>query len=335
MEKIKQKIKGSFFIVNKMYLFIVFLFLSIQDLGLGIIYFFGTIIIFLWKTLRSKLPMEVTNEITVKSFIYKVIDDKELKIDIYYPIDKSQDAYPLVYFCHGGGWISGFRNQPNNISWCRYLASRGFIASSIDYRYGYKNTIEDILRDYSDGLDFIKTNCQDLKVDRTNIVLMGLSAGGHLALLYSSFNSFVNNKESMQGIRSVVAYYPPSDLKDLFNKDNKSLFARFGASRTLKGTPSEEEEVYKKASPINWINDNMVTTLLVHGKIDNVVPFNSSIKLIQKLKSFNVNSTFLVHNKGPHSFDTTLKDYKTIDIIKKTIRFIKTSTKGDKINEDN
>lgn len=335
MEKIKNKIKQSFFIVNKLYLFIVFLLLSIQNLGLGIIYFLGTLFVFIWKTLRSKVPMEVNNEIEVKSFSYKIVNGKELKIDLYYPMDKTKKTYPLVYFCHGGGWISGFRNQRNNISWCRYLASKGFIASSIDYRYGYKYTIEDILSDYSDGLDFIKMNFQDLKIDKKNIVLMGLSAGGHLALLYSTFNTFMGNQDAVKGIKSVVAYYPPSDLKDLFDKDNKSLFARFSASRTLKGTPKEEEEVYRNASPINWVSDKMIPTLLVHGKLDNVVPFESSIKLIKIFKKFNVKFRFLVHNKGPHSFDTVLKDYKTVDTIKKTIRFIKTSVKGDQTNENN
>lgn len=330
MEKIKNKIRESFFIVNKVYLFLAFILLSIENMGLGIIYFLGTLFVFLWKTLRSKVPMEVDDKIKVETVSYKTVDDKDLKIDIYYPIDKSKKNYPLVYFCHGGGWISGFRNQPNNISWCKYLASKGFIASSIDYRYGYKNTIEDLLGDYSDGLDYLKVNSNKFQIDKENIVLMGLSAGGHLALLYSSFNSFMKNEEKIKGIKSVVAYYPPSNLKDLFTDDSKSIFTRFAVSRTLKGTPISKDEIYETYSPINWVSKNMVPTLIAHGKIDKVVPFESSVKLIKKLKSLNVDSQFLVHNKGPHSFDTILKDYKTVDSIEKTIRFIRSSIKGDK-----
>lgn len=329
MEKIKNKIKESFFIVNKVYLFIVFILLSIESMGLGIIYFIGTLFIFIYKTLRSKVPMEVNEEIDVKTVVYKTIDEKNLKIDIYYPIGKPKKSYPLVYFCHGGGWISGFRNQPNNISWCKYLASKGFIASSIDYRYGYKNTIEDLLGDYSDGLEYLKVNSTKFKIDKSNIVLMGLSAGGHLALLYSSFNSFMGNEGKMDGIKSVVAYYPPSDLKDLFTDDSKSILTRFAVTRTLKGTPITKDEIYETYSPINWISKNMVPTLIAHGEIDKVVPFESSVKLIKKLKSLNIDSKFLVHSKGPHSFDTILKDYKTVDTIEKTVRFIKASLKGE------
>lgn len=329
MQRIKNKIKQSFFIVNKVYLFIAFLLISIQDIGLGIIYFLGTLFIFIWKTLRSKVPMEVNSKIEMKSYVYKKVDEKELKMDIYYPLDQTKKNYPVVYFCHGGGWISGFRNQPNNISWCKYLASRGFVASSIDYRYGYKNSINDLLADYSDGIDFIRSNANDLRIDDDKIVLMGLSAGAHLALLYASYYTFIEDDDAISGIQSAVAYYPPSDLKDLFDRGNKSLFARFAARRTLKGTPTSEEEVYTKYSPTTWISERMLPTLLVHGKQDSVVPFNSSVKLIKKLQSLNIPSTLLVHNKGFHSFDTDLKDYATINIIKKTIRFIKSSIRGD------
>ena len=181
---------------------------------------------------------------------------------------------------------------------------------------------------------FMLSASPSIEIDKNNIVLMGLSAGAHLALLYSSYNTFMEDEISMKGIQSVVAYYPPSDLKDLFTNDNKSLFARFSVRRTLKGTPTSEEEIYKNYSPISWISEKMIPTLVVHGKLDTVVPFDSSVRLIKKLKSLNVPSAFLVHSKGFHSFDTILKDYTTINIIKKTIRFIKSSIKGEIDNEN-
>ena len=164
-----------------------------------------------------------------------------LKLDIWYP-NKKKEAYPLVFFAHGGGWVSGFRNQPNNVSWCRFLASKGFASASIDYRYGFLNTLEEIISDYSEALDYLKANASDMKLDKKNIILMGLSAGGHLALLYSSYFTHTSNLKRMEGIRGVVSYYSPSDLRDLFSEEDKSLFARFSASATLKGTPSSASQ---------------------------------------------------------------------------------------------
>ena len=182
------------------------------------------------------MPMEVDVDIEFKTLVYKK-RNRDLKLDLYYPA-RMGDKNPLIYFAWGG-WISGFRNQPNNVSWCRFLASRGFMVASIDYRYGLTNSMEDILRDYGDGLQFLRDRAEELKIDRDNIILMGLSAGGHLSLLYAAYNSFLELEDRIKGIRAVVAYYAPSNLKDIFDKGNKSLFAKFGTARTLDGKPTE------------------------------------------------------------------------------------------------
>lgn len=329
MDKLKEKLKGSFFIVNKMYLFIIFLFLTISDLTLGFIYSLLSLFVFLWKTLTYKVPMDVNCKIDVETFIYKETDDKDLKLDLYFPPHRNAEKYPLVYFCHGGGWISGFRNQPNNISWCKFLASKGFIVSSIEYRYGYKNDMDDILSDYTEGLEYLKTNSDELGIDKDNILLVGLSAGGHLSLLYASYNSFLDHKDKMHGIKAVVGYYSPSNLKDLFISDNKSLFAKFGTATTLNGRPTEIEEIYDYYSPINWISEKMIPTLLVHGKLDDTVPFSSTVELIRRLKNYKVASEFYVHKNGGHSFDTRLKDLTTINILEKTVRYLRKAVTGD------
>ena len=329
MDKLKDKIRGSFFIVNKIYLFIIFLFLSVSDFTLGFVYFLISIFIYMWRTLTYKLPMDINFEIDVETFTYKETEGKDLKLDLYYPPNRKRNKYPLIYFCHGGGWISGFRNQPNNVSWCKYLASKGFIVSSIDYRYGFKNDMEDILSDYTGGLEYLKDHSEELGIDKDNIVLIGLSAGGHLSLLYASYNTFLENKDKTQGIKAVVGYYSPSNLKDIFVSDNKSLFARFGTATTLNGRPTDIEEIYDYYSPINWVSEKMLPTFLVHGKLDDVVPFASSVNLVKKLKNYNVPCEFYIHKNAGHSFDTRLKDLTTISILEKTLRYLRKSVTGD------
>lgn len=326
MDRIKKKFRESFFIVNKIYLFLIFIVLAIGDATLGFYYFILSIIMFIWKTLSSKIPINTNKSFHKITRVYKEVEDKELKVDIWYPNNKYLGPYPLVYFCHGGGWISGFRNQPNNVSWCKFLSDKGFIVASIDYRFGYKNTMDDILSDYSDGLKYLKSNDEDLNIDKSNIVLMGLSAGGHLSLLYSTYNTLKNKfSETMEGIQSVVAYYPPTDLKDILDEDNKSLFARFATKQTMKGSPEEIEKIYDYYSPINYVSESMISTLIVHGMNDNTVPFNSSVKFVKKLEEYKVPYNFFIHKKADHSFDSKLKDYTTVNILDKTLRFIRKS----------
>ncbi|MDN5342950.1 alpha/beta hydrolase [Oceanotoga sp. DSM 15011] len=330
----KKKSIKNFYIKSKKlirrFYFSLLVVLSIFSSWIVLFYgFFVWIGIYIINILTSKLPLESNHYEGPSTYTYKIAEKNNLKLDIWYP-KNFKPNYPVIFFSHGGGWISGFRNQPNNVSWCKYLASQGFAIVSVDYRFGFSNKMMDILSDYSDALDFIRSNSKELRLNTKKITLMGLSAGGHLALLYSSFYSFLKNKEKMEGIKSVVAYYTPTDLTDLLDKENKSLFAKFSVITTMKGTNKDKEDEYIYFSPMHWFSKNMVPVLFVHGKEDEVVPFNSSVKSIRKLKEYNVPFEFLVHKNGGHTFEFQLKDFQTIKIINKTTSFIKRMNENEK-----
>lgn len=60
--------------------------------------------------------------------------------------------------------------------------------------------------------------------------------------------------------------------------------------------------------------------------MDTTVPFESSIKFAKRLKEYKIKYTFLIHKKGGHSFDTKLKDIATVNILERTVRYIKKIT---------
>lgn len=292
-----------------------------------IIGFFTYSTIYILNLLFRKLPFQIKKDIRIKTIIYKKIDkNKELKMDLYYP-EKTKEKYPTILFAHGGGWISGFRRQSNNVSWCKYLAANGFLVCSIDYRLGISNTMDEILEDYEDAISYIKINHNHLKINKNKINLMGLSAGGHLSFLYAAYHTYMNNYNEMKGIRSLVLYYTPFDLKEIFGKNTKSLFAKFALLSTMKARPEMKELDYEFYSPKHWINENLPPIFLAHGKIDDTVPFSSSVNIAKNLKFYNVPYEFLVHKKGGHTFEFYMNDYQTTKIINKTISFLKRMNK--------
>ena len=340
-----EKMKNSIFFVNKLYLVILFLLMAVTDGTLAFYSFLSYVFIYLWNVLTARLPIDNKGKYEYVTRIYKSVEDIELKVDIWYP-NHYKETYPLVVFAHGGGWISGFRNQPNNISWCKYLAANGFAVASIDYRFGIKNDMQDILSDYDHALGYLRDHAIELKLCPKKIVLMGLSAGGHLSLLYSAYYSYKRDNNRLKGICGVVAYYSPSDLSDLLSSESRSLFARFATIATLKekserslkktykATRMKPDMKFKKNagqeqelnlqyySPINWISKRMLPVLMVHGKNDSVVPFSSSVKLAGKLKKSGVLYKLLVHPKGDHCFEVNSKDLHTIKILRTTIKWI-------------
>jgi len=322
VERLVRKFRESWFGVNKIYFFIVFLLLLAIKSSLFLTGLMIALVIYIRGIVKAKLPIDPNATFHYLTYTYKKVGNTVLKLDIWYP-NHIKPAFPLVFFAHGGGWISGFRNQPNNVSWCKFLASKGFAAASIDYRLAMRNSMENILADYTDALDFVKNNAEELKVNKDDIVLMGLSAGGHLALLYASYYTFMNHETKMKGIKGVCVYYSPSDLRDIFGKEQKSLFARFATIATLKGMPDNRPDLYFYYSPVEWISERMIPTLVAHGRRDMVVPYTSSIHLVSKLKAKNIPCRLLLHKEGGHGFETHLKDFRTIRILEETVTFLK------------
>ncbi|MFW6122415.1 MAG: alpha/beta hydrolase family protein [Petrotogales bacterium] len=279
----------------------------------------------IYKSLLGKIPLDVDNDEYTgpHSFIYKEKDNIKLSLDIYYPAKSKKKIHPTVFFTHGGGWISGHKRQPNNVSWLRYLASKGFAVISIDYNLGYSSTMNDFLKNYIDALEYVRKKSNELNIDKNNIALMGLSAGGHLGLLFSAQNTYRENFVAVKGIKCVVSWYAPCDLIDIWNERSDSLFARFAITTTLKGLPKKQKEDYKNFSPISWVSTRMLPTMLVHGTDDTVVPAESSIKMYEQLRLCGVLSALRLVHGADHGFEFVLKNTHTIKVVEQTVSFLR------------
>ncbi|MEG5097871.1 alpha/beta hydrolase, partial [Microcoleus sp. B13-B4] len=98
------------------------------------------------------------------------------------------------------------------------------------------------------------------------IALMGRSAGAHLAML-TAYDS------SVLPVRAVVNYYGPNDLIGGYNDPSfpDAIDVRAVLRAFLGGTPNELNELYHRASPINYIKPNLPPCLLVYAGRDHIV----------------------------------------------------------------
>ncbi len=320
-------------LVLKSVLYVISLIIGLSNFLLLLLILFILNIPLLRKSVFGRLPTDT--KVLRKNGVLRFYESYEylpkLKLDIYYPVgyfqyssvdlesDSWQDikreitesAKGIVLFAHGGGWITGYRRQPNNTSWYRYLVSKGFIIATIDYERGYKAGIEQLVGELEIALQFVKGIMKKQRVER-KISLMGLSAGGHLALLTAG--------RFPEDVDRVVAYYSPCDLLDIWK--SPSIFARIAAATTLKRLPNKDKYIYEKYSPLNNVNEKFPSTLLVHGLMDSVVPFHSSVKMFKKLRENGITSKLLLHPSGEHGFEFVLRDKRTVDIIEKTRAFL-------------
>lgn len=251
---------------------------------------------------------------------------KKHLLDIYLPA-KTQGKIPLVVFIHGGGWLvndkyADIGYMGNTVS---ALINNGMAVASIDYRFASQAQFPALIQDCNAALSFLCKNAEKYHLDASRIVIMGFSAGGHLASLQGLANNnkipafFMNGKVEKFNIKAVVDYYGPSELASMpSSEDPKSPEAiLIGAS------PINRPDLAKIASPISYVDKNDPPFLIFHGEKDDMVPNRQSKLLSGWLTSVGVKNEITIVPNAPHygkMFDT--EEYKD-----KVVAFLKGALK--------
>src|SRR5690606_19703672 len=109
-------------------------------------------------------------------------DDPRQTFDAYLPA-QPRDA-PILLFVHGGGWAHGNKDNPGNIpDKAGYWLPEGYVLVSANYRMRPDTAPLDQARDVARALAAVQRHAPDWNADPSRVVLMGHSAGAHLAAL--------------------------------------------------------------------------------------------------------------------------------------------------------
>ncbi|HKL75219.1 MAG TPA: alpha/beta hydrolase [Halanaerobiales bacterium] len=220
------------------------------------------------------------DDLIKKDITYKKINDEELQLDILYPEVKLTKSYPVVVYIHGGGFIRGDKDEIYDLKplvdeWHK----NGWIVVSINYRLLYGDKIfPDNYRDVKDAIYWIINNKSKYNFDIDQICAVGHSAGGTLALLTGLNNNKVNCIVSMSGPTKLYGKETFEFRKKIMSAINTNKF---------------DEDIMKKASPINYINENSPPIMLLHGTKDNFVPFNQSQLFYEKAQKLGADCKFI------------------------------------------
>lgn len=226
-------------------------------------------------TLRLLYEAPPAPNVAVNSLTYSIGRGGFLKLDLYKSTSFSSPR-PVVVVLHGGSWRGGNREDLADLNF--YLAARGYAVAAISYRFAPEFPNPAQSQDLNAAIAYLKSNAARLALDPTQFVLLGRSAGGHLALL-----SAYQNRDS--AIRGVVGLYPPTDQYYGYQNPSRIIASRQILKDYIGGTPLTMPWEYIANSPLSYVNTQSPPTLLIHGTKDELVSVVQSRMLRDRLKA--------------------------------------------------
>jgi arylformamidase len=121
------------------------------------------------------------------------------QIDLFVPDEALGDA-PLVIYIHGGGWSAGSHKMVGAKP--THFMDQGYVFASAGYRVLPDAPVEQQAADLGEALRALRAQADDNGFDPRRIVLMGHSAGAHLAALLASDPKYAG--DAFDAIRGVV-----------------------------------------------------------------------------------------------------------------------------------
>ncbi len=236
-----------------------------------------------------------------KDIEYKNINGKSLKLDIYRPKNVIKPL-PLLVFIHGGSWSHGKRSD--YLVYLMSFAKKGYMTATVSYRLLQDGPYPACAEDINDAVQWFYKNGEKYGYDADRIALIGGSAGAHLALLaayewrkpgLATDTAFM--RSNRHRIRAVVDIYGPIDLTTEYAR-NQPLVNHLIA-HSYKETP----ELYREASPIQYLDKKDPPTMILHGTSDDLVPISQSDYLKAKLDSLGVPNVYYRVPGWPHAMD--------------------------------
>jgi len=214
--------------------------------------------------------------------------NRDLLCDIYRPAP-ARSKQTAVIQLHGGGFRGGSKAGTRLT---RPLAALGYTGIASSYRLADEASWPAQLHDVKTAIRWTRANASRLGVEPDRVVILGHSAGAHLAICASgtqndpAFEGAGGLPDVRTDLAACIAFYPPAEM---------------GANPAL--APDASEEVRQSFSPINYVKAGFPPTMLLHGTADLTLSVDQSLQLYHALRQVGAPVELHVIEGVTHIFD--------------------------------
>jgi dipeptidyl aminopeptidase/acylaminoacyl peptidase len=242
----------------------------------------------------SAIPLGNTKLIHWKSF-----DGKEIEGLLTYPVNyKTGMKVPLILFVHGGPngvFQQSFIGSPTGEYPIASLAAEGFAVlcpnprGSCGYGTAFRRSN---LRDFGGG------DYKDLMSGVDKVIAMGVGDPERLGVMGWSYGGFmtewiVTHTKRFKAASAGAA--PANFLSMVGTTDFPQMLSAY-----MNAEHWEDQAIYQKLSPINYVKNVSTPTMIQHGEADIRVPVSQGYEFYFALKKRGVPAKMLVLPRQPH-----------------------------------
>jgi len=207
----------------------------------------------------------------------------------------SEERPPLLVISHGGPTAAASTVLSWNI---QYWTSRGFAVVDVNYggSSGYGRAYRQRLNgqwgvvDLDDCVNAARYLIKKRKVDGDRLAIRGGSAGGYTTLCALTFRNI---------FKAGASYFGLSDL-EAFVKDTHKFESHY--LDRLIGPYPERRDLYKKRSPIHFVDQISCPIIFFQGLEDKIVPPSQAEVMVKALREKGLPVAYISYAGEQHGF---------------------------------
>lgn len=220
------------------------------------------------------------------------MDGSPQKMDVYFP--ESGGPWPVLVYIHGGSWMHGDKSEA--ALFARGMTAQGYLVVSLNYRLYPPDTFPAMIQDVKCAIRSLRANASQYNLDPNRIGTMGVSAGGHLVGLLGTTDQSAGwdvgeYLDQSSRVQAVIAMAGVMDLSRNFPNADIEAMKRVGFG----------EYNVAEASPITHVTPDDPPFLLIHGDRDELVPYEQSQLMYDRLVQTGVPAQLIIVKNAGHS----------------------------------
>lgn len=245
-----------------------------------------------------------------KNVLYGMYSGLALLMDVYYP--ERSNGYGVL-FVAGSGWRSALSYNATPLKelqvseWGTPLVRAGYTVFAINHRaaprFHYPAPFEDVQR----AVRYVRHHAKRFGIDPARLGGVGGSSGAHLVQLtgmvaaggLSDGLDPVDREPAT--LQALVVRASSSDMRAMTAGGGLPLVVSFMELPPI--AHPENEELYRRASPIAYVSKGSPPTLLIHGDSDDTVPYQQSVAMEAALREAGVATKLVRIPGGEHGSD--------------------------------